>query len=1338
MEEPNIITELVAFLETLPDGFGCGPREQMAVRELLLHLIDEGGMPGDPARLKTLIAPLVCGDPQQQREFYDRFTEWCASRRVPGPKPGPGTKPSRFPWAAVAAAVLFAGLLSGGVYYLNLFRSIPVPPRLEPPRVSVDAGPDTREPERRDRIRGIVQTPDGLPLENATVRIPFGIDSPEYPNVVTDVRGSFTFQLGADRSNALGETGVVRPATIWSVKELTGFPVFSPDGARIATNVYEVKVWDAATGRMVFSLPRHTGTPYSVAFSPDSRRFATAGEDGTKIWDAANGREILALQSGYTSAVAFSPGGRLATAQVSRGFAIIWDAATGQQIVTLMGRANSLSAVAFSPDGRRLATASDDGTVGVWDAATGRAILSLEGHADSVNSVSFSPSGDTLASASRDRTARIWNAATGVEMMTLRGHASAVGSVAFSRDARRLMTTSDDGTARIWDAVTGKQILSLPPGKGQSNGIAFSPDGRLLATTSFDALSLLDLSPLQPDLAAASLNLLVTHPDYDPTYIENASRTVNARLGPQKAAQRVLVFASPPPSRRYSRWVSVALALILAGAGLLAYWRQRNRDNQRKAFLDQWETHLDLEPVRVHTRSQEDDLFQGAEVATLARELRRRRPEPTSQLAVEPTVRNTAARAGMFTPVRRQRKGGREYLVLLESKSARDQQARFWSCLFDRLSARDVWLDRYSFSGDPRVCEVPESDRGWARLEEIAALHPRHELWVFAAAARFFDATTRLPAPWVLTLSRWPNRAVLTLADGTEEDRQQLADLGFAVAPAGVADLAGLQTNATHAPSDEAPASYPLVLEADESRWLQGPAPTGESGQRELRALDRQLRAWLGRDGYRCLLACAVYPGLAWNLTLHFARELIPASERESTLARLVRLPWFRHGRMPRWLRAFLKEKLNGDDSATVRNLLQDFFKRKGNSDTSSSPSLEFVKREIAADLRAQNKPPTRDYVFLSFLMGRKARIQDVEASTWLQRLLYPDGLPILGLRRGLWLVAGLIVGVLFYFASESFARVENPAVWQERNAPATVAAQPVNNLSARALEIAAARLGQPAGFDFASLSFDQAVPFTVPRGMAKPGTARRPGMIFTPDTGTLPSLVEQVTERGLIMLESFEGRVRRVFRQTSELAGSFSEITEGSRSGVIPLDLSPADWAQDLGDPSGGPGCTPPNPVERSFGAVATPAGTGISLTSVSNTAMCCKCIRRGKSIRIPPVKNRNTLLQGWFSAARGASDPYSLGSIRVDLLSNNARVGTATFAAEHRPNNNCVGEPGKEIILESGAPFSIPLQSLSTTDWQQVDEIVIYLQGYACVSGTNTVTLSNLRLVDVASTAR
>ena len=57
---------------------------------------------------------------------------------------------------------------------------------------------------------------------------------------------------------------------------------YSPDGQRIVTASADktAKVWDAKTGRELFTLTGHNGIVFAATYSPDGKRIATAGGDG--------------------------------------------------------------------------------------------------------------------------------------------------------------------------------------------------------------------------------------------------------------------------------------------------------------------------------------------------------------------------------------------------------------------------------------------------------------------------------------------------------------------------------------------------------------------------------------------------------------------------------------------------------------------------------------------------------------------------------------------------------------------------------------------------------------------------------------------------------------------------------------------------------------------------------------------------------------------------------------------------------------------------------------------------------------------------------------------------
>ena len=212
--------------------------------------------------------------------------------------------------------------------------------------------------------------------------------------------------------------------------------------------------WDLATGQELAVLRGHTVPLWHVAISADGRRIATAGRGEVKVWDAAEGRVLCQLaekgmwprrlaldRTGEKLAVAalsaeFPPGTR--EPRVESSVVKVLDVASGQECHAFAGPEDHFSfGLAFSPDGQRLALAGGESlTLLVWDMRDGQELVRSRQAPPAAMDVAFSPDGRRLAVAARLQV-KIMDAATGEEVLILRGLTQVVpNSNGFNASAR--------------------------------------------------------------------------------------------------------------------------------------------------------------------------------------------------------------------------------------------------------------------------------------------------------------------------------------------------------------------------------------------------------------------------------------------------------------------------------------------------------------------------------------------------------------------------------------------------------------------------------------------------------------------------------------------------------------------------------------------------------------------------------------------------------------------------------------------------------------------------------------------------------------------------------------
>ncbi len=162
-------------------------------------------------------------------------------------------------------------------------------------------------------------------------------------------------------------------------------------------------VWDADTGERVALLDEFMGAnSYDLAvFSPDNRFLAVATQTyQVKLWEMETRRFVRTFGShGWrVYAIRFSADGRHLASSSWEGDARVFEVGSGKAIAgPLYGHGSGVYSLSFSADGKTLVTGGGDNTVRFWHLPTGREMLRFERTPNKLSRIPFlSPTDELL------------------------------------------------------------------------------------------------------------------------------------------------------------------------------------------------------------------------------------------------------------------------------------------------------------------------------------------------------------------------------------------------------------------------------------------------------------------------------------------------------------------------------------------------------------------------------------------------------------------------------------------------------------------------------------------------------------------------------------------------------------------------------------------------------------------------------------------------------------------------------------------------------------------------------------------------------------------------------
>lgn len=312
---------------------------------------------------------------------------------------------------------------------------------------------------------------------------------------------------------------------------------YSPDGKYIVTasssNQDRVaKVWEIASGKIVFNLKGHEIKIRKLEYSPDGKYILTLA-GFPYLWDAATGHPVTIVDSVIIDDILFSPDGRHIVYAPDRIDSVyIWDIETRKVIRRLPGNGQKFDKLVYSQDGRKLfgysfyvANAENQSKFFVWDTQNGAVIFedscqnSTDGDAaffkdgkrmvfcsdkdlrvinfetkETIIPDEFSSTKNELPLITPDqkrlivvtdyRHIIVWNLDSNKTVHEMNWHENYITDMLLMPDDKKLLSLDAEANLIEWDIESGKPQIQLKTHYNNARGMALSPDGKTIAVTS--------------------------------------------------------------------------------------------------------------------------------------------------------------------------------------------------------------------------------------------------------------------------------------------------------------------------------------------------------------------------------------------------------------------------------------------------------------------------------------------------------------------------------------------------------------------------------------------------------------------------------------------------------------------------------------------------------------------------------------------------------------------------------------------------------------------------------------------------------------------------------------